>query len=266
MRTSIVLSLFAAVAFVAPRADGQIAVLSALVEERTAAPGESYTGRIVISNAGREAQAVRIFQTDYRFLADGSSAYEDPATLKRSNAQWVTPQSQRLTIPAGGEVALPYSVKVPAGDSLKGTYWSTIQVEGQAPPPTSTGGAQPQLALGAIVRYAVQVATHIGTAGARTVKFENPSATRDEKGEASLDLDVLNTGQRGYRPTVWIEVYDSEGALKATARQARGLLYPETSLRQHFVLGTLPAGSYKALVFADTGDETIFAAQFAIKY
>src|SRR6185503_14379647 len=104
---------------------------------------------------------------DYRFLADGSSTYDDPGTTKRSNAQWVTPQSQRLTIPAGGEVALPYSVKVPAGDSLKGTYWSTIQVEGQAPPPVSTDGraAQPQLALGAVIRYAVQVATHIGSAG-----------------------------------------------------------------------------------------------------
>ena len=61
-----------------------------------------------------------------------------------------------------------------------------------------------------------------------------------------------------------MEVYDAQGGLKAKADQTRGLLYPGTSLHQHFELGKLPPGTYKAVIFADTGEDSVFATQFTI--
>ena len=61
-------------------------------------------------------------------------------------------------------------------------------------------------------------------------------------------------------------MYDANGALRAKAKQSRGLLYPGTSLRQHFDLGALPAGTYKAVVFADTGEDSVFATQYTITF
>ena len=81
-----------------------------------------------------------------------------------------------------------------------------------------------------------------------------------------LDLTVVDTGERGYRPVLWVEVYDATGVLRAKGKQSRGLLYPGTSLRQHYDLGALPSGTYKALVFADTGVEPVFAAQFTVVF
>lgn len=244
----------------------QISVLSSTVEEHEAAPGSTYSGRIVIANATARPQAVRIFQTDYRFLADGTTYYDDPGTMPRSNAGWVTPQSQRVVVPPGGEITVPYSVKVPNSDSLKGTYWSAIMVEGATSAPPATGRGQQQVGIGAVIRYAVQVATHIGTTGKRAVTFEKPAATHSEKGAATLDLDVISSGDRACRPKLSVELYDSEGVLRGKASQSRGLLYPGTSLRQHFDFGTLPPGTYKAVVFADTGDETVLATQYTVKY
>ena len=65
---------------------------------------------------------------------------------------------------------------------------------------------------------------------------------------------------------LWVEVYDAGGVLRAKGRQSRGLLYPGTSLRQHYDLGALAAGTYKVLVFADTGVEPVFAAQFNVVF
>jgi hypothetical protein len=246
----------------------QIAVLSSTVEEKTAVPGEKYTGTIVVSNPGTESQVARIYQTDYRFASDGTAHYDDPASSPRSNAAWITPQATRVVIPANSQVAVPYSVAVPPGDSLRGTYWSLIMVEGapSEPAAAATVAGRPGLALGAVMRYAIQLATHIQNSGTRTVQFVAPRAVKTAGGGAALDVDMVDSGERGYRPTLWVEVYDAQGALRAKARQSRGLLYPGTSLRQHFDLGTLPSGTYKAVIFADTGDDSVFATQYTISY
>jgi hypothetical protein len=263
------LSIFAAaVAIVAPAAArAQIAVLSSTVEEKTAAPGEKYTGTIVVSNPSATPQIARIYQTDYCFAADGTAHYDDPGTTARSNAAWITPQASRIVIPPNSQVSVPYSVAIPVGDTLRGTYWSLIMVEGTPVEPSAAGNdAKPAVGIGAVMRYAVQIATHIRNSGTRTVQFSTPAPSKAANGTASLDVDMTDTGERAFRPTLWVEVYDAQGALKAKAKQTRGLLYPGTSLHQHFDLGTLPSGTYKAVIFADTGEDAVFATQYTITY
>ncbi|MGH7655633.1 MAG: hypothetical protein ACREN6_13315 [Gemmatimonadaceae bacterium] len=262
-------ALAAALVFAAPATShAQIAVLSSTVEEKTAAPGEKYTGTIIVANQSAEPQLARIYQTDYRFAADGTAHYDEAGTSGRSNAAWITPQASRILVPANSQVSVPYSVAVPLGDSLRGTYWSMIMVEGAPAEPgaPANDGGKPAVAIGAVMRYAVQLATHIRNSGSRTVQFASPGAAKDTNGAAALDLDVTDTGERGFRPVLWVEVYDAQGTLRAKAKQARGLLYPGTSLHQHFDLGALPSGTYKAVVFADTGEDAVFATQFTINY
>src|SRR5579871_571567 len=156
------LTLLAALALTAPAAArAQIAVLSSTVEEKTAAPGEKYSGTIVVSNPGAQPQVARIYQTDYRFAADGTAHYDDPGSSKRSNAPWITPQATRIVVPAHAQVNVPYSIAVPLSDSLKGTYWSMIMVEGAPVEPAAGSAAKPAVSLGAVMRYAIQIATHI---------------------------------------------------------------------------------------------------------
>jgi hypothetical protein len=262
--------VFAAVlALLAPVASrAQIAVLSSTVEEKTAAPGEKYSGTIIVSNPGTTPQVARIYQTDYRFAADGTAHYDDAGSTARSNASWITPQASRIMVPPNSQVSVPYAVAVPVGDSLRGTYWSMIMVEGAPAEPgaPNAAGGKPAVAIGAVMRYAVQLATHIRTSGSRTVQFGSPAATKTTTGTAAVDVDMTDTGERGFRPTLWIEVYDAQGTLRAKAKQTRGLLYPGTSLHQHFDLGTLASGTYKAVIFADTGEDAVFATQYTINY
>ncbi len=249
-------------------AGAQVSVLSSTVEEREVALGQTYTGRIVIANTSDTPQAVRLYQTDYHFKADGTNTFGDPGTSPRSNASWVSPQTNRVTIPAKSEVTVPYSVKIPEADSLVGTFWSAIMVEGaeSAPPPTTGRAGQAQVGIGTVTRYAVQVATHVGRTGVGSVKFENPQAVKMANGTAALDIDVISSGTRGVRPIMSVELYDSAGVIKGKGKAVRGLLYPGTSLRQHFEFGNLPPGTYKAIVFADTGDEKVLAVQLNITY
>ena len=106
----------------------------------------------------------------------------------------------------------------------------------------------------------------MGTTGARTIRFSRTQLVARADSSKAFTVDVENVGQRAYRPALWIEVYDASGALQANARQERGLLYPGTSLQQTFDLGKLAPGSYRAIVFADSGDDAVFASEFTLKF
>lgn len=253
-------------------AHSQIAVLSSTVEEHTGAPGESYLGRIQIANSSRRAQVVRLYMNDYRFFADGTSDFAAPGSTSRSNAPWISLQSQQVTVPAGGEVNVPYTVAIPKLDSLRGSYWGAIMVEPATHGPTGSGtdsASKARVGLGMIIRYAVQVSTHIGASGTRSVHFDKIEAKQgvdSAAGRMALELDVENGGERAYRPALWTEIYDAQGTLRAKSKQQRGLLYPGCSLRQRFDLGKLPHGTYKAVIFADTGEESVYASQYTVVF
>lgn len=251
------------VTLAATAAGAQVAVLSSTVQEREAAPGERYTGTIRVLNTTVDPQAVRVYQTDYAFDAHGSTWFEAAGTAPRSNARWLAVGAAHVVVPAGTEATLTYVVTVPTADTLRGSYWSTVMVEGVPPDGQPANDPASGVGVGSVIRYAIQVATHVG-AGARTVRFSDVALQAADTVNA-LELIVANAGERAYRPALWAEVYDEAGALRARRRQERGLLYPGTSLRQRFELGPLAAGGYKAVVFADTGGDAVQAATFKLR-
>lgn len=246
---------------------GQVSVLSSTVEEHTGAPGESYTGRIAVSNTTADSQAVRIYQTDYQFHANGTSSFDQAGSTPRSNAHWISLQSAQVVVGPHSIASVPYTVVIPRTDSLRGTYWSVVMVEGVGAPASLHAAAdRPQVGISTVIRYAVQVATHIGSTGTRTIHLSAPHASQKPDSGAFIDVDVENTGQRAYRPQLWIELYDAQGKLRGSAKQSRGLLYPGTSLHQRFALGALPPGTYKAVIYADTGEDSVYAAQYTVVF
>jgi hypothetical protein len=258
------LALVAAIVALSPaRLSSQIAVGNN-VEEHTASPGDTYAGTIQVRNLTSEPQPVRIYQTDYMFFADGTSHFDPVGSTPRSNAKWITPSTSSIIVPPLGEMTVGYRVRVPLSDSLAGTYWSMIMLEGalNAGAPKGKG----QLAIGSIMRYAVQIATHLGATGSRRILFSKQGSTTAPTGSHSLELEVTNVGERGYRPLLWVELYDDKGKVQAKSKQQRGLLYPGTSVMQRFDLGKVGAGNYKAVVFADTGDDAVFAAQYKLHF
>lgn len=257
-------ALVVSTAGVSGTARAQIAVVGNTVEEHVANPGDSYGGSIVIRNMTSKPQPVRIYQTDYTFFADGTSHFDPAGSIARSNARWITPSTTSLIAPPTGDVTVAYTVQVPRGDSLRGTYWSTIMVEGatDAPPPATD---KPQIGLGVVVRYAVQIATHIQTSGTRKINFSEQHVEREKDSAQSLQLTFEDVGERAYRPLLWVEVYDDQGTIRVNQKQQRGLLYPGTSAKQKFALGKLPPGTYKAIVFADIGNDEVVAVQYKLQ-
>lgn len=257
-----VLSLSAALLLALPAAlPAQVSVISSTLEERQAAPGEQYTGTVRVRNTSGQPQQARVYQTDYRFLADGRTFYEQPGAEARSNAAWVRFSPSTLTLAPGEEAAVTYTVSVPAGGGVRGSYWSVLMVETAQPQPARA--AQRGVGITPAIRYAVQVATHVGQAE-RRIALERARLT-GEAGSRALEVDVVNTGAQADRLELRVDLFDAEGTPAGRLSSSRGLVYPGTSIHQRFEFPALPAGTYRALLVVDTGSDEVFGAEYTLR-
>jgi hypothetical protein len=242
-----------------------ITVGSDLCRETTSGIGESYADVINIINNEKKPVEVKVYRTDYLYYSDGSNQFGEPGTTFRSNAAWIEKLPQQIIIPPEQTALLNYSVKVPADKALSGSYWSIIMVEqvNQEDMESLSSGKR-QMGIQQVTRYAVQVVTHIGGTGSRQLEFITLKLLK-EKNKRFLRVDMKNTGTRAMRPNLWIDVYAENGGLTKKIAGDKRRIYPDCSVMEQLDLSELPPGSYKAVVVADAGEETVFGTQFTIQ-
>ena len=246
----------------------RISITASLTHERPAKMGETYQGVISIKNPSTSPVEVKLYQTDYQFLFDGSNSYGEPGKLKRSNANWINFSPDRLVIPPNGTAGVNYTVTVPDDGSLVGTYWSMLMVEEISQDSPESSKPEPteiQLGVRQIWRLGVQLVTHIRNTGTRDLKFVSTNLLR-EKAKTILQVDIENIGERWLKPSLWLELYAVDGGYVERFEAKKVRVYPGTSVRIRFDLSKVPKGTYKALLAADCGGDDVFGINYTLKF
>jgi hypothetical protein len=257
MRIVLAAAVLTAAFVVSSPAHAQIAVTTPTLEEREVLPGEAYTGVVRVRNGGTATARARIYQNDYQPTI-GGARWGAPGSHARSSAGWITVSAAVLTLAPGEEAVVRYDVRVPQG--VAGTFWSVVMVEGETEPPARARG----VTVTPVVRFAVQLATHVGNAAAPELAFGAPSLVPVPSGHR-LALEVTNGGTRAGRVELRLELFHPDGTPAGTYEARRGLLYPGTALEQVFELGRLAPGPYRALVIADAGGDEVFGADYTLR-
>lgn len=244
----------------------EITVIGGLTREKVVASGQEYEGIVQLRNSGDTPIEAKIYQTDYTFTSDGNNLFGKPGELKRSNANWIKLSHDFRIIPPQETVALHYTITVPADGDKLGTYWSMIMVESSGKTP-EVEKQKDKVALGIkhVMRYGIQMVTHVGDTGQIKIKVVSKSVVDLEEGKKALQVDIVNTGERWVRPEVWVELYDSEGEEvgKFAGRQKR--IFPGTSIRQLIDISSLKPGKYQGIVVLDNKDDNVFGSRVKIE-
>jgi hypothetical protein len=263
--TKVLVLMAAASAFLHPaQLRAGLSVHGGLTHEHLAQPGAEYEGVVTLVNTGETRQDVVVYQTDYTFGCDGAYYYDDVGGNPRSNGPWISFGPRLLTLAPGSETNIGYAVSVPADQDLAGTYWSILMVETAQPGGKTAGrtGADPHIfGINQIVRYGVQIVTHIGDTGLRDLEFLDERLVRTD-GRCALEVDMGNSGERWLRPLVWAEIYDDNGDFVGRFEGGRHRMYPDTSVRCAVDLTEIPGGEYTAVVIADCDDDYVFGASY----
>lgn len=245
-------------------ASATIIILNGLSHKFKVQNGEIYKGVIEVSNTENTPQAVKLYQTDYTFSSNGSADYGTPGLLKRSNAKWIEMGENMFTLGPLEKRVINFQITVPTDDSLYGTFWSVIMVEGLQPPDTTkqTG----QFNIKTVTRYGIQIITNKGTEGKRELIF-NSNKIEKKEGKRLIVADIGNTGDYMLETLLVCELYDNAGQTTKVTTTFRKKLYPNTSALFEIDISTMPKGKYNALLLADCEDDEAFGmqTQFEIK-
>jgi P pilus assembly chaperone PapD len=246
--------------------DAYIVVTSPLNLDHIVQPGAKAEGFIEVMNPMETMEEIKVYQNDYLFFADGRNLYGEPGQLPRSNARWITWSPQQVSIPPGETLRIRYTVQVPDDTALRGSYWSMLMVEPvprASPESSQSDPGKPGIGFVEHVRYAIQIATHIGATGARTLTFAQVRLAQ-ESDRHVLSVDVQNLGERMLDVNLWVDLYDPSGKFvgKFTGGQRR--TYPGTSVRFTVDLFGLEKVTYSSLIVADCGGEDVFGANVSL--
>ncbi len=243
-----------------------VAVIGGLTRQHTVKPGEAFEGVLLVKNTGKAPLEINFTQTDYTFTADGESHYDKPGTHPRSNARWIALNPPRATIPPLETVSIYYQGRMPDAATLAGTYWSMIMVEPVAAHAPLAEGGQNQVAMGvqAVMRYAVQVITTLGTSGTEQLAILDKKMLT-EAGKSVLQLDVANTGERMQTPTLSAELFNAQGVSIGHFHGGRQRIYPQCSVRFKIEFADVPPGKYLAMVVMDSGSDYVTGAQYTLE-
>lgn len=241
---------------------GSIVVLNGLTHENTVAPGDIYKGNIEIQNTANSAKSVRIYLRDYMFNYKGESQHDDPGSVPRSNSGWITFNPEFLTLAAGEKASIDFEVKVPGNDSLAGSYWSVIMVEGIIPPDTTSRARG--VTINTAIRYAIQIVTNIGSTGTGDLQFLGLEMNKDE-GKNLLNVFIENTGERQLRPELALELFDEQGNSAGVFKGERRKTFPGTSVKVVLDLKGIKPGKYSGVLVADCDEDHVFGTNVSFE-
>lgn len=259
--------LFSCLFFVSAAVDASVEVIGSLKHSFICTPGQTVSGQIRIQNSDATDQEVRIYQTDYVYNYLDQTFYDEPGKdngNKRSNAAWVDYSPKTVILRAKESSNVDFQITVPANDSVNGTYWSVIMVEGVSPIDPNQAG---QLNIRTVTRYAVQLVNEVSNRGEGKLTFMEPTLLQVDSTKLFLAIDLLNEGDRFIAPELNMELYDEEGNLAKKITLERRGLFPKTSVRFRFDLEGIPSKkTYTAMIVAAGQDDDVFGLEYTLYF
>ncbi|MBT6688123.1 MAG: hypothetical protein HN704_04935 [Bacteroidetes bacterium] len=240
-----------------------IEVVGKLKHVKTGNSGDIYKGRIKIQNSGDYAQEVRVYQTDLLYNYEDYTLYDPPVTHNRSNANWIQYSPKTTIVNAKETQFIQYEVSIPKNDTISGTYWSVLMVEGVNPIDPNEEG---KLNINTITRYAIQIVTEIGDKGLGELQFMEPTII-NEGGKIFLAIDIINSGDHYISPEVSLELYDENGVSMKKIEAGRKGIFPTTSTRFRVDLEGIEGNkTYQAIIIAAGKDDDVFGIEYTLYF
>ena len=238
--------------------------VSPLTADHTVA-GSVVTDRLLVVNKAEEPASFSITIQDFTTDATGVDTSQPLGSHPRSLGDWITFTPSFLTLPPDGQGFIEYEIRVPSSEEVdpeaprpEGSYWAAIlvQTESEREAWAEPREGQKVSRFGIKVTYVYSIKIYLSIGGTERPLLEAVGLQAGEE-PGNLVATFNNTGNVIFRPRVWMEVRDVEGAVLATLDSLTWTLQPGRSHHYGFSLRDLPEplpdGRYQVAVIADYG-------------
>jgi len=244
----------------APLLRAQSLALAPAQVQYTFKPGQPFQFDLSVSNKGNSPVALRVSVTDFWYNEKNEKTFSAPGSSPRSAANWIESVPRQLTVPAAGTGQVQVLVTPPL--KVSGGYYAVVFVESK--PELSEGTTAEKKAvytnmrLGSLIllsaenteEYKIEVSDAVFTA---------PSADQAMK----LDFALFNQSNTHVFPQATVAILNSSHELIAKAEGEKQRFLPGQKSRLSVSwAGTLPAGSYTAILTVLYGLDKNYTQQF----
>jgi P pilus assembly chaperone PapD len=198
-----------AVALLASAAATQAAVSVALfppVVEETVRPGHAVKGTISYTNRSDEPVQVAVSVVDFDVGQNNEVIEQPPGTQPTSLSPYLRVSPSSVRVAPGQEIYFRYAVGSPEEFThLRGMVYFVTQ-------PDRPAEAGPQVLF--VARLGIPFYVESSRARAAELRVDDLSWTRAEAEQVTLQLDVVNEGERIFRPPGLVEVRSEDGRFR----------------------------------------------------
>lgn len=184
--------------------------------------GASVDDAVIVSNQDSAPITLRFYAADAVTAINGGTAFGGPEETRQGARRWLLATTGEITIPAGGRLRVPFSVRVP-DDARPGDHVAGWVVEGPAQRAGGSGIGTtlvPRVGIAVVVRVA-------GEASARLALGD--LCLNQESGSDYLQLTAANGGDVIVRASGTLRVLAEDGGELARRPIELGSIMPRDS-------------------------------------
>lgn len=221
-------------------------------------PGVPFEIDLATSNDGGSPVEMSVEIADFWYNEKNEKVFPAPGTSPRSAANWIQFVPERFEVPAHGTQKMKAIITPPS--DAKGGYYAVLFVQSkpQLSFTKSNGqGVFTNMRLGCLVLLDAEQ-TEDFKIDLSNVKIVPPSSTQG----LDLSFDLLNAGNTHVFPVARLAVLDTGKKLVAKAQTEEKRFLPGQKDLMHVTwAGSLPAGSYTAVLTVTYGEDRIETRQ-----
>jgi hypothetical protein len=221
-------------------------------------PGVPFEIDLATSNDGGSPVEMSVEVADFWYNEKNEKVFPAPGTSPRSAANWIQFVPEHFEVPAHGSQKMKAIITPPS--DAKGGYYAVLFVQSkpQLSFTKSNGqGVFTNMRLGCLVLLDAE-RTEDFKIDLSNVKIVPPSATQG----LDLSFDLANAGNTHVFPVARLAVLDTGKKLVAKAQTEEKRFLPGQKDLMHVTwAGSLPAGSYTAVLTVTYGEDRIETRQ-----
>ncbi len=228
-----------------------VVVLNGLTHTHKTSSGEIISGIVKLKNTKDTEQRIIVYFNDLFQECGKETILTADFSHENSIAKWFSTNVNERVLKGNEEYELLYTINIPEGVDIKGSFWGVLMVEIEKP--IKEDDLEYGVKLESKVRYGIQIITDINERTTSDLEFYNLEI-EETNSTKIINVDVQNKGAFYVQPTLILEVFNENGEQAKKLEVKFKKIYPNSCKAFSLDISDIPKGVYTAMLVADYGE------------
>ncbi|WP_339605814.1 hypothetical protein [uncultured Roseivirga sp.] len=247
------LAIIAIIILSSKLATASVTVINGLTHFYSGNSGDIISGEVILFNSSVIDQRVTFSINEALFSCNANRKFTEKAPHAQSSSDWFESEVMEKVLAPNEKYTYRYTIRIPADQKLKGSYWSVLMVYVENP--VKKEQLTNNIGLDTKVRYAIGLLTHVNGFDDVNIDFTNVNFNQTEDTPNKLEINVKNDGSFIEGVLLTLEVYDATGNKISVFETDRNMVFPGVCKTYVVDISSLPPGDYQCLLLAEARED-----------